>query len=304
MSQMVAIANPASGSAGSSDDLTDRFPAGVEVVPTTEDDPGTGQARAAVAGGATTVVACGGDGTVRAVLEALAGGDAALGVVPLGTGNLLASNLSIPTDVDDAIAVATGEHVPVRTMDVGRVNGERFAVMAGVGFDAAMIRDADPDTKRRFGSAAYVASAVRNAPARMVTARVAVDGRPVWSGRTAMVLVGNCGTVSGGLEVFPDAECDDGVLDVAVLSARRLRDWLSVIARLLTRRAQRDDLVARFTGRHIEVVLDRPMPYELDGEDRDPVVHLEFDVEPSALTVRCGSSDESAGSTDRRAVAS
>lgn len=287
MSFVVAIANPASGSAGSADDLADRFGTGIDLVRTTEDDPGIGQARRAVDAGARTIVACGGDGTVRAVLEAVAGHDTELGVVPLGTGNLLAANLDIPTDVDEAIRAATTGRV--RRLDVGSVNGERFAVMAGVGFDAAMIRDANPAVKRRLGSVAYVLSAIRNAPARVTRARVTVDGRSVWTGRTAMVLVGNCGTVTGGLAVFPDASCDDGVLDVAILSARRLREWVSVATRLLTGRPQRDDLVARFTGREIVVELERPMPYELDGEGREPVRALRFTVEPSALAVRCPS---------------
>jgi YegS/Rv2252/BmrU family lipid kinase len=286
MPHVVAIANPASGSAGSASDLAERFAPDVTIVHTTEDDPGTGQAAQAVRDGADTVVACGGDGTVRAVLEALAGGPAQLGVVALGTGNLLAANLDLPTELDEAIATATSGGS--RRLDLGTVNGERFAVMAGVGFDALMIRDANPKVKRRFGSIAYVMAAVRNVPARLVPATIAVDGRQVWSGRTAMVLVGNCGTVSGGLTVFPDALCDDGRLDVAVLSAKRLRDWLSVGFRLIAKRPQRSDMVARFMGREIHVRLARPMPYELDGEARDPVTSLEFGIEPSALTVRCG----------------
>lgn len=284
MSHVVAIANPASGSA--TGDLADRFPPEITFIHTTEDDPGTGQAAQAVRDGAETVVACGGDGTVRAVLEALSGGSAQLGVVPLGTGNLLAANLDIPSEIDDAIAIATGGGS--RRLDLGTVNGERFAVMAGVGFDAMMIRDANPTVKRRFGSIAYVLAGIRNVPARLVGATITVDGRQVWSGRTAMVLVGNCGTVSGGLTVFPDASCDDGRLDVAVLSAKRLRDWASVAIRLVAKRQQRDELVARFTGREIEVRLARPLPYELDGEARDAVTSLQFGVEPSALSVRCG----------------
>lgn len=286
MSHVVAIANPASGSAGSASDLAERFPPEITIVHTTEDDPGTGQAAQAVRDGADTVVACGGDGTVRAVLEALAGGPAQLGVVALGTGNLLAANLDLPTELDEAIVTATSGSS--RRLDVGTVNGERFAVMAGVGFDALMIRDTNSKIKRRFGSIAYVMAAVRNVPARLVAATITVDGRQVWSGRTAMVLIGNCGTVTGGLNVFPEAQSDDGRLDVAVLSAKRLREWASVGFRLMTNRPQRSDLVARFTGVEIEVRLARPMPYELDGEGRDPVTTLRFGIEPSALTVRCG----------------
>lgn len=281
--QIVVISNPASGSATDDEDLHAAF-AGHDVSwsPTTEDDPGTGQAARAVADGAATVVACGGDGTVRAVLESVAGSQSTLGVVALGTGNLLASNLGLASGLDGVDDAVAGD---VRRIDVGTVNGERFAVMAGVGFDAAMIRDANPATKRRFGSVAYVVSAVRNVPARLTHAFVDVDGRRVWSGRTAMVLVGNCGSVTGGLEVFPDARPDDGVLDVAILSAKRPGQWASVMWRLLLGRPQRRDLVARFTGTSIRVAMAEAMPFELDGEDRDPVTQLEFGIEPGALAV-------------------
>ena len=289
MSAVTVIYNPESGSATTVDDLRDAFGPHegshrIRWSPTTADDPGPGQAVEAIERGAETVVVCGGDGTVRAVAETLAGTSTALGVVPLGTGNLLAENLSIPVGLD-AVPVALSSSTT--TLDVGVVNDETFLVMAGVGFDAAMIRDADADVKRRFGSIAYLISGARNLPAQIVRASVEVDGRPVWSGRTAMVLVGNCGAVTGGLEVFPDASPHDGRLEVAVLTAERLRDWLTIGWRLVRRMEQPANLVERFTGTSITVVLDEPTPYELDGEDRAETSRLEFGIEPAALEVRC-----------------
>lgn len=286
--KIVVISNPESGNSTDPDDLRAAFeelPSGTDVSwsPTTEDDPGTGQAARAVESGAETVVACGGDGTVRAVMESVAGSAATLGVVPLGTGNLLAANLELETGLD---AVGDATSGPIRRLDVGTVNGEKFTVMAGVGFDAAMIRDAKPEVKRRFGSIAYVGSALRNAPANLTHAFVDVDGARVWSGRTAMVLVGNCGSVTGGLEVFPDARPDDGKLDVAVLSATNMREWASVMWRLVRGKQQRQELVARFTGTSVTVALAQAMPYELDGEDRPPTTHLNFGIEPDSLAVR------------------
>ena len=175
----------------------------------------------------------------------------------------------------------------VRTLDVGVVNDEKFVVMAGVGFDAAMIRDANSTVKKRLGSAAYVISGAKNLPAKSVTASVKVDGEQVWSGRTAMVLVGNCGKVSGGLEVFPDAEPDDGRLDVAILTTEKSTDWLKVAWRMLRRAPQSNEQVERFTGTSVEVDLDEPTAYELDGEDRPPTNRLSFTIEPDALEVRC-----------------
>jgi len=285
-SSIAVVVNPASGSAADDEKLREAFDGrSVDWLETSENDPGTGQASRAIAAGTTTVIACGGDGTVSAVLQAIAGTGATLGVVPLGTGNLLASNMSIPSGLDGVPIALDGS---VRQLDVGTVNGERFAVMAGIGFDAAMIRDANPTVKHRFGRIAYVFSAVRNVPAKLTRAVIEVDGRRVWSGRTAMVLVGNCTTVSGGLQVFPDGTPDDGVLDVAVLSAKRLRDWASVFSRLARRKPQRPELVARFTGTEVIVRLAAQMPYELDGEARRPTNSLEFGIEPGALAIRCG----------------
>lgn len=282
----VAIVNPASGSAISAEALRTAFEElgrRVEWRETTEGDPGAGQAADAVASGATTVVACGGDGTVRACLAPLAGTDTVLGVVALGTGNLLAANLGLPSGLDGVGFAVTG---PVRRIDLGEVNGESFAVMAGSGLDALMIRDANPTTKRCLGSLAYVASAVRNLPTRLVSTRVEVDGTTVFDGRTAMVLVGNCGTVTGGLDLFPDARPDDGILDVAVLSARSPIEWASVLWRLVRGLPQRPNLVARHRGRTVAVRTATPRPYELDGEDRPPVLALEFAVRPGVLQVR------------------
>lgn len=289
MSIVSVIHNPASGGAVDGDDLRaafDEHADGHRVgwIPTTPDDPGVGQARTAVADGSEVVVAVGGDGTVRAVAESVAGSSAELGIVPLGTGNLLATNLGLAAGLD---AVPRALSAPARTLDTAVVNGERFAVMAGVGFDALMIRDAADGTKRRVGSIAYVVSGVRHVPARLVRARVRVDGDEVFRGRTAMILVGNCGRVTGGLEVFPDAEPDDGLLDVAVLTATRLRDWVTIAHRLVRGRPQPDDLVRRYRGAEVDVELDEPVAYELDGEDRDPTDQLRFEVEPGSLKVRC-----------------
>ncbi len=302
---VAVIVNPQSGSAGDQDELRQAFAdAGTTPwwLPTSADDPGTGQAEQAARGGCSTVVACGGDGTVRAVLQSVAGTDVALGIVPRGTGNLLAANLELPTGLD---AVGTAVHGDVRQMDVGVVNGERFAVMAGIGFDALMVRDAPGALKQRLGSAAYVVSAVRHLASmrsKVFGASVEIDGRPSWHGRTVMVLVGNCGTVSGGLEVFPDARRDDGILDVAVLTAHGLRQWLTVGWRLLRNRPQSPRMVTRRRGASVTVHTSHPVVYELDGEVRHPTTRLDCSVEAGALRVHLPAppSNDAEPTRDRR----
>ena len=279
---VVAIWNPASGSAPDESDLRAALGDDVELVPTTEEDPGPGQASRAVADGADIVVACGGDGTVRACLDPLAGSDTALAVVPLGTGNLLAANLRLAPGLDAGAGVGHGER---RQIDLGRVNGEAFAVMAGSGFDALMIRDADDGLKSRIGTAAYVLSGAKNLRTDLVRTKVTVDGDLWFDGRTTMVLVGNFGEISGGIEVFPQARPDDGQLDIAVMSASTLREWTSVAWRLARRKPQRIGLARRARGASIVVEHDDARPYELDGEDRAATKRLEFSVDPSAITI-------------------
>lgn len=294
--RVAIIANSASGSSVDEETLRaawDDLDVETEWMPTTEQSPGTEQGERAAAGGVDTVVACGGDGTVRAVLEGVAGTSAHLGVVPLGTGNLLASNLDLPTGLD---AVAISVSGAPRRLDVGVINGERFAVMAGVGLDASMIADASSALKRRVGTLAYVVSAlkqIRTLRSQVFRVDVEADGES-WSGRSAMVLIGNCGDVSGGLTVFPDAQPDDGRLDVAIVTATSLRAWLSVLGRMVLSRPQRSDLVRRSSARHIVVRLDRPLPYELDGEVRPAARVLDVSVEPDAVSVRVGESTSAA----------
>ncbi len=279
---IVAVWNPESGSAPGRDDLQASLGEGVRLIETTEDDPGPGQAAAARDEGATTVVACGGDGTVRACVSSLVGSETRLDIVPLGTGNLLAASLGIPAGLDDA---GRAGHRPVRRIDVAIANGEPFVVMGGSGFDAHMIDDTGGEAKRRFGILAYVASAMRNLRNGMAITNVVVDGEQFFFGRTSMVLVGNHGTVSGGLTVFPDADPTDGRLDVAVLSADSIREWALVFWRLASGQAQDTAHVRRAAGAKVEVMTAKPRPYEIDGEARPPTNRVVFTVKPNALNV-------------------
>ena len=277
----VAVWNPASGGAPSEVELREALGDDVELVSTTADDPGAGQAERAVAAGASTVIAVGGDGTVRAVLDALAGTATSLALVPTGTGNLLAANLGIPTGLDAAANGLGG----TRSVDLGRVNGEAFAVMAGCGFDARMIRDANDGLKARIGTAAYVLSGLRRLHTELVGTTVEVDGATWFDDRTSMVLVGNFPTISGGIDLFPEAAPDDGRLDVIVLAANTIRSWAKVAWCVLRGRDLPPELGRRTQGTRITVDLARPRPYELDGEDRPATNHLEFTLDAAAIVV-------------------
>jgi diacylglycerol kinase (ATP) len=240
------------------------------------------RARRALEEGADLVFAWGGDGTVRRCLGELAGTATCLAVIPAGTANLFATNLGIPADIEEAVAV--GLHGERRRFDVGRFSGERFGVMAGVGFDAEMIRGSD-DLKERLGRLAYVWSGSRNLREDAFEAEIRVDGLDWFDGRATCILLGNVGDLFGGVTVFPDARPDDGQLELGVVTAEGVVQW----ARTLARTAAGDPTLSPFVratrAREVKVRLDRKVRYELDGGDRTKLRKFKVEVEPGALQV-------------------
>ena len=297
--RVAVVFNPATGGGDSAgrkrDTLQALEGAGLEVLwlETTPEDPGQGQTAKAVAEGVELVLAQGGDGTVMACVTGLAGTDVPLAVLPGGTGNLLATNFDVPADLDGAVEVALdGDRV---RLDVAAMDEDRFVVMGGIGFDAAMLRDADPKLKERLGAVAYVLSGFKHLRRRATRFRLRLDDRRI--DRTGQgVLVGNLGRLQGGLPVMPDARPDDGLLDVAVLQTRSLADWLALAVRVLLRRRRKDPQLEVFQARRVEVHCDRPQPVERDGDPLDtPRDHLVIEVVPAALTLCVPRSKGTAG---------
>jgi diacylglycerol kinase (ATP) len=260
---------------------------------TTKEDPGVGQAKEALRQGASIVIAAGGDGTVRCVAEVLAGGDVPMGLLPFGTGNLLARNLGMDvTDFDGAMAGAlVGTERKIDVVRARRNNPDKeqlFLVMAGVGYDATIMADTNEDLKDKVGWLAYVDAGIRNLPGKPVKATVVVDGKDVVRRGVRSVMVGNCGKVQGGLEIFPDAKVDDGLLDVAVLAPHHGRlGWLSVLAGIIGKGKNRDTTaVEYFQGKTVEITLEHNDDYQLDGDHEGEGKHVLMTLEPSALTIR------------------
>jgi YegS/Rv2252/BmrU family lipid kinase len=250
---------------------------------TTPEDPGLGQARSAVAAGADLVLACGGDGTVTACAEGVADSDVPLGILPLGTGNLLARNIGLPADLDGALAVVlTGGE---QKLDTGTANGQAFVVMAGLGLDATMLSDTSEPLKKRLGWAAYALSVLRHLNDRPFRVSVAADGeRPVRL-RASTVIIGNVGWLRGGVPLLPDARPDDGLLDAVVLTARRWPAWVVLAARVVLRR-EHGGQVRRYQFRELRLRLDKPQPWELDGEVMAAARELVITARPGRLKLR------------------
>lgn len=288
---------------------------------TTVEDPGVGQARAAVEAGADLVVAVGGDGTVRAVAEALVGTGVPMGLMPLGTGNLLARNLDVPlgdplaalqlaldgsdkkidvgwlrvtrweSRMDDDVAEAADD-LPADT-DVPR--DHIFLVIAGLGFDAAMVADTDDDLKAKVGWIAYFVAGIRHLNGRRLRVRMTLDGGAAQTVRVRSLLVGNCGRLPGGITLLPDAVLDDGILDVAAIDTRgSIAGWAQLFGEVVLQGVGvRNDLPAKIgridhsRAKEVRVTVNGGTEHvQVDGDIVGRASEVTMRVDPGALVVR------------------
>jgi diacylglycerol kinase family enzyme len=257
---------------------------------TTVDDLGDDATRAAVDDGVDAVLVAGGDGTVRAVAETLTDTGIPLSIVPSGTGNLLARNLNLPLTDPDAMIRATFDG-DIHPTDSGvarlrRPNGTTeehgFVVMAGMGLDAAMIANTNPQLKKTVGWVAYVDGAARSlVKAKPFRVMYQLDGHRLHGAKVHSILFANCGTLPAGIELIPGASIGDGLMDVAIIQPTGAFGWLGVwrkVAwdnsvlrrfragrRVLERR--RDSSVRYLRGREIETATSPAQPVELDGDE-------------------------------------
>ncbi|MFT4211584.1 MAG: diacylglycerol kinase family protein [Microbacterium sp.] len=269
---------------------------------TTPDDPGQGPARDALAAGCDLVIVAGGDGTVRAVAEVLAGTGVALGIVPRGTGNLLARNLGVPLTGPKAALKRIAEAEP-RPIDVGWIEADgaerqAFVVMVGIGLDAHMLAETDDDLKSKAGWLAYVEALGRAlAASEVIDLTIGIDGGQAQDVKAHTVLVGNCGALQGGVTLLPDAAPDDGVLDVLAISSEGVVQWADTlrsmvwengILRLFARdkKATSTDTVEHAQAREVRVELPEPRAFEIDGEEAGEVRAFTATIEAGALLVR------------------
>lgn len=289
---------------------------------TTLEDPGFGQARAALAEGVDLICAIGGDGTVRAVAHVLTGTSTPMGLIPAGTGNLLGRNLGLPLGVATGLDVAlTGRN---RHIDVGWVtldpdveqasteeldpdhdgptepdvgadetvgsdpaaNQHAFLVMAGLGLDASIMHSTTEEAKARMGWGAYVATGARNLLGARFATRLRIDGGEPIAHTARTIVVGNCGRLTGGITLMPDAEVDDGVLDVVAITPKGIVGWAGVAVHVLAKRGQNHPKLDRYRCQSILVSLDAPQMVEVDGDVIGEARRVRFEVRPKALIVR------------------
>ena len=271
-------------------------------------EPGLEQALAQAVRRASSVIVLGGDGLVRAAATQLIGTGIPLGVVPSGTGNLLARNLHLPlAETRKAMRIAWSG--TPHLIDAGRatVHGvgfdetHVFTVMTGVGLDAAMAAEANFVQKKRFGWLAYVApivrSIVRNNQHHM---ELKLDDRKPVSLKAHTAIVGNCGTLTANLLLLPDAQLTDGKLDVVVLNPKAITGWTRIWSRValsgalvrsrpgrvLLRAAPPMSAVQYGQFRRLEIKFAHAQPVQIDGDVVGDASSVEVEVLPASLVVR------------------
>lgn len=274
----------------------------VEFYETTIDDPGRGQTERAVADGADLVMAAGGDGTVRMVASVLAGTDTRMGIIPSGTGNLLARNVDIPLE-DPAAAMVAALTGKDHRVDVGwlRCGDSRaaaqaaprqiFLVIAGFGADAEMIGYTDPRMKKRIGWIAYIFGGVRTILGRSVDVVVELPDRSRHVHKARTVLLGNVGKLPGGFVLMPDATIDNGRLEVVVAGWRGAAGFSQVATqvinpKLVPKVGPKLSTMERYLTTGVRVTTTKAQPVQLDGDTDIEATHLVATVDPGALRLR------------------
>lgn len=277
----------------------------IEWVETTPDDSGEAEAAAVSQPGVELVLVAGGDGTVRQIAAALAGLRIALGIIPTGTGNLLARNLRLDLDLEASVKRAfNGERmlIDVCRAKLSRPDGtnERlgFVVMAGVGLDAQMIEYTDEGLKKRIGPLAYVSGIARSLRGgNRIKATYTVDGERTRSTRLHTLIFGNCGELINEIPLFPEARPDDGLLYAVGMAPRGPIGWVKIGLNLVANKVARmrgretDRAAVNFAdltyseGQHAHVTFENPEIFEIDGDPVGEVIAVEIEVESGALKV-------------------
>lgn len=271
---------------------------------TDPEDSGVATAKKAIDLEPSVILAAGGDGTVRAVAGALEHSGVPLGLLPVGTGNLLARNLNLPLNLEDAITIAlTGR---TRQIDVGHMTFERatghtdlpFVVMAGIGFDASVMAQTKSDLKKKIGWGAYVIAGLRSLWSPRVEVELSMgDGAAPEKIRARTILFANCGKLVSRVVLLPEARIDDGWIDVAALNARGgLLGWLALFARIAGNTfsarglTQMPTALSEINLRRTNTLTARatsPHEVQIDGDVVGVLSEFTVYLNHSSLLVRC-----------------
>ncbi|MEW5822201.1 MAG: diacylglycerol kinase family protein [Cyanobacteriota bacterium] len=244
-------------------------------------------AKEAVDNNINLVIVVGGDGTINEVVNAIACTDVCLGIIPNGTGNLLATSLGIPMDFSKSINIIFENNR--KKIDLGRINNQYFSIIAGCGFDATIMKNVKRSDKKILGFLAYFIEGFKQAlfPRRSIF-NLLIDGKRVKK-RALTVLFINSGNILGNIiTIVPDASMTDGLLDVCIFSPQHTGEFIPVLWKILTKEnTQKDpdfDRITHLKAKEIKFKCRPRLPVQADG---DVIGYPPLDIHavPDALNV-------------------
>jgi len=253
-----------------------------DIVEPADREEGLRAVQAAARRGYRAVAAVGGDGTVGIALRGTAGTEVPVAIVPFGTGNQLALNFDIPSSLEDSVRVAVEGRVA--QVDLGRANGEHFALIAGAGLDAEVMADATSELKNRLGFAAYLYSGLKNVMTpKSAEFRIVADGHELRV-NASMVLLANAGHLGAGplpveVQLAPESSIQDGLMDVCIYAPRNLPEVARILWRVARRQFGGDDRMIFLQAKRVRIESDPPVAIQIDGEPRGETP-IEAEIHP------------------------
>jgi diacylglycerol kinase family enzyme len=260
----------------------------------------------ALASGAKKILVAGGDGTLRQVVQQASDRDIAIGIIPVGTGNVLARNLKLPLTLEGSAkralegapyAIDLGVAKVVRAD--GRLEEYLFTGIAGVGMDAKLMQNTQDNLKKKVGWIAYIEGGIRSLPLRFEKFDVSIAGQ-TRTLKSYSLLVGNVGWLPGAISMMPDARLDDGQLDLAAIGPRRIWNWIDFFSRITWQnKVVRPIALGRkwmeatanvktlenLSGERIRIRPHSPAPMQLDGDPIGDVVEVDFSIQQKAIKI-------------------
>jgi len=234
--------------------------------------------------GVKQIIACGGDGTIMEVLEALINKKVTLGIIPLGTANILARNLLLPLDTKEAMKVAFFGNP--KLIDAGKANNHYFSIIAGIGLDAEIMRGAGREVKDKWGIFAYVIAAIKNLLNKRGRYEIKLDNKKPFTVKAKTILASNMGRLMGGVEIVPSTDPQSGSLQLGVIKARSFSSWANLILSAITGKIDNSAYYDVYEAKNIEIdVLSGKKLYQCDGEDFPPTNHISIQIYPKAVAV-------------------
>lgn len=234
------------------------------------------------------VIAAGGDGTINETVQGIAGTSVRLAIIPVGTTNVLARDLNIPLNFQDALSViADGEDIEI---DLGIINDKYFILMVGIGFDAKLVNEVDSNLKKYTGILAFAATS----PVSMFRHRMGKMSITFWDGlgrkkkiqrNSYQVLISNASTYANSLKVAPEAKFDDGLLDLDIFKSNKIVNFAWNLISIAVKKYKYDQNVSEsFKIAKMNIKTFPPMPIQVDG-DSFGYTPASIEIKPKSLKI-------------------